>query len=259
MADQGTDEITVDQLAARVGMTVRNVRAYASRGLLDPPRLEGRTGYYGEAHVRQLQLVRTLLDRGYTLAAVEKALVNKSAATSDYALDLIDVLDSPMAREPESELVSRDALAALAGVSRNDALVDRLVEAGLAEVVDDDTLRVLRPSIVRSGAAAVSLGLSVDTVIGLLPRLSEQLRTTAEDLVDQVRHEVWQPFVARGMPDEEWESTVSTIANLLPVAGQTVLAVFRDELAHVIDDALGEELAALAEGSGAQRRQAEGA
>ena len=30
------DELTVDQLAARVGMTVRNVRAYAGRGLIPP-------------------------------------------------------------------------------------------------------------------------------------------------------------------------------------------------------------------------------
>ena len=39
-----------------------------------PPRLEGRTGYYTRSHVKQLQLVRSLLDRGYTLQAVEKAL-----------------------------------------------------------------------------------------------------------------------------------------------------------------------------------------
>ena len=53
-------------------MTVRNLRAYASRGLIDAPRLEGRTGYYSLKHLQRLQLIRQLLDRGYTLAAVEK-------------------------------------------------------------------------------------------------------------------------------------------------------------------------------------------
>ena len=52
---------------------MRNVRAYAARGLIDPPRLEGRTGYYHLGHLQRLQLVREFLDRGYTLAAVEKA------------------------------------------------------------------------------------------------------------------------------------------------------------------------------------------
>ncbi|MGA8851022.1 MAG: MerR family transcriptional regulator, partial [Aeromicrobium sp.] len=55
-------EFTVDELAARAQMTVRNVRAYASRGLMDAPRLEGRTGYYSLQHLQRLQLIRQLLD-----------------------------------------------------------------------------------------------------------------------------------------------------------------------------------------------------
>src|ERR687885_631192 len=44
-------EMTIDQLAQAAGMTVRNVRAHQSRGLLPPPRLTGRTGYYGPEHL----------------------------------------------------------------------------------------------------------------------------------------------------------------------------------------------------------------
>ncbi len=55
-------------------MTVRNVRAYAARGLLTPPRLVGRTGYYDSEHVEQLSLVRDLLAEGLTLSAVERVL-----------------------------------------------------------------------------------------------------------------------------------------------------------------------------------------
>src|SRR5688572_29997289 len=55
-AESAQGEFTVDQLAAKVGMTVRNVRAYAGRGLIPPPRLVGRTGYYGADHVARLTL-----------------------------------------------------------------------------------------------------------------------------------------------------------------------------------------------------------
>ena len=72
-------DLTVDQLAQRVGMTVRNVRAYAARGLLPPPRLRGRTGYYGSEHVARLSLVRDLLAQGYTLAAVEKSVAGDAS------------------------------------------------------------------------------------------------------------------------------------------------------------------------------------
>ena len=55
---EGADELTIDELAARVGMTVRNIRAHQSRGLVPPPRLVGRTGFYGAEHVRRLETIR---------------------------------------------------------------------------------------------------------------------------------------------------------------------------------------------------------
>jgi DNA-binding transcriptional MerR regulator len=76
------EELTVDQLAAKVGMTVRNVRAYAGRGLIPPPRLVGRTGYYGHDHVARLTLVRELLGKGYTLAAASCPMGHSRWASS---------------------------------------------------------------------------------------------------------------------------------------------------------------------------------
>ena len=40
-------ELTIEQLAHETGMTVRNIRAHQSRGLLPPPEVRSRTGYYG--------------------------------------------------------------------------------------------------------------------------------------------------------------------------------------------------------------------
>ena len=56
--------LTIDELAARVGMTVRNIRAYTSRGLLPPPRLRGRTGLYDEEHLARLTMVKEMLADG---------------------------------------------------------------------------------------------------------------------------------------------------------------------------------------------------
>jgi DNA-binding transcriptional MerR regulator len=73
-------DLTIDQLAARTGMTVRNIRAYGARGLLPPPRLVGRTGYYNGEHVARLTLVREMLDQGYTLTAAERLLAAAPAS-----------------------------------------------------------------------------------------------------------------------------------------------------------------------------------
>src|SRR5690606_1447159 len=120
------------ELAARAQMTVRNVRAYAGRGLIPAPRLEGRTGYYTLEHLQRLQLIRQLIDRGYTLAAVEKAIARTPTAGAGHALDLMNILDLPN-DEGGAEVLSRDGLAALAGVARDDSLIDSMQEFGLVE------------------------------------------------------------------------------------------------------------------------------
>lgn len=240
-------QMTIDRLAASVGMTVRNVRAYAGRGLIPPPRLVGRTGYYGPEHVSRLLLIRDLLDRGYTLAAVEKVLARQSTATAGHALEMLHTLEDPLGRTEEPEEMTVSALLRMAGVTEETGFLDRLVELGLVERVDADTVRLLRPFVVRAGAKAVALGLERDAVLALLPMLAEHLHVIAQRFVDDFRAQVWNPFVEAGLPEDRWPAMLETIRTLLPVASQAVLAVFRDELNTVIDDALGEELGRLAD------------
>ena len=52
--------LTLDELVDRVGMSVRNIRFYTSRGLVPPPLRRGRSGFYGPDHVARLELVRAL-------------------------------------------------------------------------------------------------------------------------------------------------------------------------------------------------------
>lgn len=238
-------EMTIDQLAASVDMTVRNVRAYAGRGLIPAPRLVGRTGYYGAEHASRLRLIRDLLDRGYTLAAIEKALLRNSSVSAGHALDLLDTLGDPRGgQQPED--ITVEALSRLAGVEHDPEFIERLVELGMAERVDEANLRLLRPAAVRAGAQAMALGLDRGSVLGLLPLLSKHLRVIAQRFVDEVRGQLWAPFADAGFPEEQWPDMLERIETILPVASQAVLAIFRDELNAVIEDALGEELTRLA-------------
>jgi DNA-binding transcriptional MerR regulator len=239
--------MTIDQLAASVNMTVRNVRAYAGRGLIPAPRLVGRTGYYGPEHASRLLLIRDLLDRGYTLSAVEKVLQRQSTATAGHALDLLNTLEDPLGQTEEPEEMSVDALLRLAGVGHETEFLDRLVEVGLVERLGDDRVLLLRPFVVRAGAKAMALGLDRRSVLDLLPLLGEHMHVIAQRFVDEFRAQLWKPFADAGLPEERWPAMLESIRTLLPVASQAVLAVFRDELNKVIEEALGEELGRLAE------------
>ena len=68
--DQG--EMTIGELAERTGMTVRNIRAHQTRGLLPPPVVHGRTGYYNEEHVARIELTRELQAEGLNLEAIRR-------------------------------------------------------------------------------------------------------------------------------------------------------------------------------------------
>jgi len=245
MADQSPvpEEFTVDELAARAGMTVRNVRAYASRGLIDAPRLEGRTGYYTLEHLQRLQLIREFIDRGYTLSAVERA-VRRSGTSAGHTLDLLRLLDEPH-HQAEPEIMSRDALAALAGVPRDDALIVALGEFNLVEWLDEERVRLLQPTVVRAGAAAVALGLDAKTVIRMFPLLSTNLREIADAFVSGVASEIFQPFVDAGMPEDDWPRILQSIESLLPVASQATLSIFRSQLSEAIDREIGQQLGDL--------------
>ena len=67
-------DLTIEQLAAEVGMSVRNIRNHHSRGLLPPPEVRARVGYYNSEHVARLQLILDLQADGFNLAAIERLL-----------------------------------------------------------------------------------------------------------------------------------------------------------------------------------------
>ena len=62
--------LTIGELAEAAGMTVRNVRNHQARGLIAPPSLVARTGYYGTEHLERLKLIRAMQAEGFNLEAI---------------------------------------------------------------------------------------------------------------------------------------------------------------------------------------------
>jgi DNA-binding transcriptional MerR regulator len=72
----GTSDVRyrADELAAELGISVQVLRSYQSKGLIPPPRHEGRVAWYGAYHRERLQRIRELKDRGYSLRMIADAL-----------------------------------------------------------------------------------------------------------------------------------------------------------------------------------------
>ncbi|MEU6057793.1 MerR family transcriptional regulator [Streptomyces sp. NPDC047097] len=63
-------EYRAEELAEAAGITARTLRFYRERGLIPPPRREGRIAWYDDHHLARLRTIAALLERGHTLNGI---------------------------------------------------------------------------------------------------------------------------------------------------------------------------------------------
>lgn len=75
----------MEDLSVRAGVSVDTIRYYQSKGLLAPPRRQGRVAWYDTDHLERIARIRSLQSRGFTLATIVR-LVNGELDAADEAL-----------------------------------------------------------------------------------------------------------------------------------------------------------------------------
>lgn len=240
-----TGDLTIDQLASRAGMTVRNVRAHASRGLLPAPELRGRTAYYGPEHLARLELIGSLQRQGFSLAAIEALVRHSPAKSAEQALSFYRAMLAPWQAEHPEDMTYAE-LADWLGVRPDLASLDRLHAAGVLEPLGEDRVRVTNPALLRAGGQVVRLGIPADAVLALRPELMRHVRAISELFVGLFRDTVWAEHVAAGMPKAQLPEVQRVVESLQPVAAQALLAAFRAAMPEAIESFVREQSAQLA-------------
>ena len=128
--EQERELITLDELTDRVGISVRNVRFYTSKGLVPPPIRRGRSGYYTPDHVARLELVQELQSHGFTLAAIERYLSRLPEAATPEDIALHRTMLTPWQQESSEEL-TRAQLERRAGRPLSDEDLETLSALGI--------------------------------------------------------------------------------------------------------------------------------
>ncbi|WP_067491120.1 MerR family transcriptional regulator [Actinomadura hibisca] len=217
-------DMTVDELAARAGVTVRTLRFYAGKGLLPPPRLRGRTGLYGAEHLARLELIRELQALGLTLAAVEKHLEKIPFDTPPEDLALQRALLSPWAPEGTEEL-GRDELDQRAGRHLDDEALKKLAALGIVELSTGGVVRVLSPALLGVGAELSAMPL--DTLIAAHEAVERHTTELAAELQRVFRDTVVRPYRERGRPPEERRRLLELTGKLKPLMIQSLVTSFQ--------------------------------
>jgi DNA-binding transcriptional MerR regulator len=191
--DRGAEELlTLDEVTRRVGMSVRNVRFYTTKGLVPPPVRRGRSGYYSTDHVSRLELVRELQAHGFTLSAIERYVARIPADASPETIALHRTLLAPwMAELPET--VSRRELVRRAGRPLSDDDLDTLNALGIVFPTKRGRYQVAVAHL-SVGVAMLDLGLPVDAALAAQDIFTEHGREIAEELTELFRTKVWPAY-----------------------------------------------------------------
>ena len=237
---QTPTELTIDELARRVGMSVRNLREWRAQGLLPPPRMRGRGGYYEEAQVARLQRIRQLHGEGFPLDLIRR-LLEASGDAGDAAMSFASALRAPF-REEHPPPANLEELARTWGVSDPLPLVRRAVELGLIRKIGQGRYEFTSARVARVGDALHRLGLSADETLAA----TAEVRAHADGIAD-VFHRVWlthlwEPFVEAGMPEERWPEISQTLAEVQPIAMDAVIGLFAVAMEAEIEEGIGREV-----------------
>jgi DNA-binding transcriptional MerR regulator len=227
-------EMTIEQLAAEVGMSVRNIRNHQSRGLLPAPEVRARVGYYGRDHVERLRLILELQADGFNLAAIER-LLSASGGSAARLLGLRNALAAPFESETPEVLTGAELRERFGDTSVKEA--ERVRKLGLLVPLGDDRFEVPSPALIKAAEEVIALGIPLRAALTLVERVSRDCESISRAFVKLYLDELWVPFAEAGEPEERWEEVVEAIRALRPIASEALLAIFKQRMSAQVEAA----------------------
>jgi DNA-binding transcriptional MerR regulator len=231
--------LRADELADEVGISVALLRSYQSKGLLPPPRHQGRVAWYGPHHRERLLHILDLKARGYSLRMIAETVEAGG--------------DVPAWPFEEREVLLLAEVAERSGVPV--AVLRALEASGLLRphhLVGGDRYSEADVRFVRNVLTLLDVGLSLED----LTRIARQQLETSDALGRDVMT-AWTELVGsrlrrgRGTPGEQAIRVAASIRALAVIVGQlvayrverAVLEAARSEIDAGGSDAEGQALA----------------
>jgi len=237
---ESEQRLTIDQLAQTAGLTVRNVRSYQSRGLIPPPEVEGRVGYYGTEHLARLQLVREMQAQGFNLAAIAHILEQAHGAGEE-VLGFTRALMAPFETEAP-EILKRTELLTRLGGEVEEKLLAKAARLGLVTPLGENSFEVPSPTLLAAGERLVAVGVPLQAALETMDKLKRNNERIAETFVQMFLRYIWKPFDDAGRPESDWPNVRAALDQLRPLAAEALTASFQPTMTRAVEVAFGEEL-----------------
>jgi DNA-binding transcriptional MerR regulator len=212
--------IPIAELAARVGMTPRNIRAHQSRGLLPPPVRRGRIACYGREHEAILLRIKELQAGGYNLVAIETLL--HTGLDEQTALQRLVL--APLLEHDEVD-VTRDEMLAMFGLQRNERRMREALDSGLLIQLGEDRYRMASRNILEASRSLVELGMPVLDLYEMQLEVAAATQDIARRFVETSLRCALEPFEQEPEP-HQWDDVRARFDQLRQLTASMLLAVF---------------------------------
>lgn len=229
-------ELTIAELAARTGISVRTIRFYSGMNLIPPPEVRGRLGLYDDRHIARLELVRDLQGLGFTLAAIEGYLARIPMDRSPEDLALTRALLTPWLLE-EPEQLSRSELDERAGREIDDDTVGHLVSLGVVHR-DGDQLHLTSTDSLRYTLAAFDSGFDFESQRRSRAIIDRHTARLAEDLFELFHDSVLREFREQGRPAERRDELLTLLEQMKPMTLHGVVTQLEAAVTRLIRDSV---------------------
>jgi DNA-binding transcriptional MerR regulator len=220
-------------------MSVRNIRNHQSRGLLPPPEVRARVGYYGPQHVARLRLIQEMQAEGFKLSAISR-LIGEHGEDADRFVGLRQAITAPFATEAP-EVYGREELVEKFGTD-DDKLIEKAKKLGLLVDLGEGRFEAPSPALIRAAEEVLAMGIELPAALTAIEKLSRNSQSSARTFVDLFVDKVWKPFDDAGRPEEGWDEIIAAIGRLRPLAFDALNATFRLTLTTEVEKAFGEVL-----------------
>ncbi len=241
-----SDTLTIDELGRVAGMTVRTIRSHQANGLLPPPEVRRRTGYYSDEHVARLRVIRELQDEGFNLRGIRR-LLERAPGPAEQLLDLKHALTSPLDAE-DPEVLTEDDLRARFGAEVGARSLAHAVKLGLLVPLTSGRFEAPSPSLLQAAEEVMARGVPLHAALSLVERVQRQCESASRAFVRLFMEHVLGPYENAGSPQGEWPDVIAAIESLRPLASDVLLTLFGRTMAREVEATFGRELQRRAKG-----------
>lgn len=235
-------ELTIDELSRETSMTARNIRAHQSRGLLPPPAVRARTGFYGPDHVARIRLIQDMQGQGFNLKSIERLLEIGAGGGSEQALAFERALLKPFGTE-EPEVISEEELVETFGSPVDRRLLAKAERIGALRPLGGGAWEVPSPTLLRASRELVELGIPLEHALAVGESVTKHTTAIAREFVRLFVKDVLDPIRGGSEAGERDLATAgAAVERLRPLASEAVMASFAQVMTQAVERQMTREL-----------------